>query len=316
MSVKTQPIAHPEYGKCILMENGAVELMATLDYGPRIIHFALAGGKNMLLFDKDHLLTGSGEDFDKAYYPGAKFYLRGGHRLWRSPEHDPETSYPDNDPVEYTVDGSTVTLHCAKQIHNNVQYRFEIAMDATAPNVSIAHYITNVSDTAMIFAPWTITVMDQGGVEIVPMNTTSTGLLQNRTISVWPYTNLACKRGTFMERYFLLRQNPDIQRAYKLGFDNEAGWAGYVNHGALFVKHYTHVPGGSYPDNGCSYETYTNNVILEMETIGQLLKYAPGQTAEHTEHWSLKPIADAPDFADEQSVASFVAEYVGYPNRT
>ncbi|MFA9380519.1 MAG: hypothetical protein ACERKO_05610 [Acetanaerobacterium sp.] len=311
MSVEIQKIQHEVYGSCLYLHNGAIELMVTLDYGPRILHFALAGEKNMLYNNNDPALRNSGEQFDQTYYKGAYWHTYGGHRLWVSPEVYPDTYYPDNDPVTYELCEGTVKLTCAPQIHNDVQYRFEITMDEAAPKVAILHRITNASGAPKTFAPWSITVMDQGGLEIVPMNTKNTGFLANRVISVWPYTNLACKRTAFSDRYFTLRQDPKIERAFKIGFDNEAGWACYVNHGALFQKSYTHVEGGSYPDNGCSYETYTNNFILEMETLGQLREYAPGETAEHTERWSLAPVTAVPDPHDGDAVDAFVKRYIG-----
>ena len=38
---------------------------------------------------------------------------------------------------------------------------------------------------------------------------------------------------------------------------------------------------------GCSFETFTNNEFLEIETLGPLIKLPPGKTAEQVEHWSL-----------------------------
>ena len=38
---------------------------------------------------------------------------------------------------------------------------------------------------------------------------------------------------------------------------------------------------------GSSFETFTNNVFQELETLGPLVKLAPGQEALHVEHWTL-----------------------------
>ena len=42
-----------------------------------------------------------------------------------------------------------------------------------------------------------------------------------------------------------------------------------------------------YPDGGCSFETYTNDVMLEFETLGELKTVAKGETSEHSEVWTL-----------------------------
>ena len=39
--------------------------------------------------------------------------------------------------------------------------------------------------------------------------------------------------------------------------------------------------------SGCSFETFTNNEFLEIETLGPMTKLLPGETVEHTEHWAL-----------------------------
>ena len=55
----------------------------------------------------------------------------------------------------------------------------------------------------------------------------------------------------------------------------------------LFVKRYHADPSKAYPDFGASYETFTNEGFLELETLGPLEEVAPGEILEHVEHWSL-----------------------------
>ena len=47
-------------------------------------------------------------------------------------------------------------------------------------------------------------------------------------------------------------------------------------------------PGKRYPDFGCSFETFTNDEMLELETLGALVELARGRTVEHRETWMLK----------------------------
>src|SRR5882724_5504614 len=39
--------------------------------------------------------------------------------------------------------------------------------------------------------------------------------------------------------------------------------------------------------SGCSFETFTNNEFLEIETLGPMTKLLPGETVEHVAHWAL-----------------------------
>ena len=85
-----------EYGgwkNNVKLSNGEVELIATLDVGPRIISYKLAGGSNVLKEFPEQL----GKTGERG------FMIRGGHRLWVSPEDPIRTYAPDNDPVAHKV---------------------------------------------------------------------------------------------------------------------------------------------------------------------------------------------------------------------
>ena len=60
-SVEVSQSAYGEYGKCVHITNGAVELYATLELGPRIIRFGKVGGPNEFYEDKDDNVNHSGD---------------------------------------------------------------------------------------------------------------------------------------------------------------------------------------------------------------------------------------------------------------
>ena len=63
------------------LTNGDAELIVTLDVGPRVISYKLAGGTNVFK-NYDEMMGKSGE---------ADWMIRGGHRLWAAPEDtDPD----------------------------------------------------------------------------------------------------------------------------------------------------------------------------------------------------------------------------------
>jgi hypothetical protein len=64
-------------------------------------------------------------------------------------------------------------------------------------------------------------------------------------------------------------------------------WAAYLLGSDLFVKTYRAEPGRTYPDLGCSYQTFTRDDMLELETLGPISRVAPGEWLEHVEQWSL-----------------------------
>jgi hypothetical protein len=130
--------------------------------------------------------------------------------------------------------------------------------------------------------------MATGGTEIVPQCQIDTDLLPNRMLSLWPYTNMNDHRVTWGKKYILLKQDPKCTEAFKFGISNTDGWAAYANHGNLFIKKFTPIDGALYPDySGSSYETYTIDFMLEMETLSPLVILEPDGIIEHVETWQL-----------------------------
>jgi len=142
--------------------------------------------------------------------------------------------------------------------------------------------------------------MATGGKEVVPHVAADTDLLPNRVMVLWPYTRLNDPRLRFLDRYIVLRHDPNMEQPVKLGTSNESGWAAYFNHDHLFIKYYTHVGHAQYPDLGASYETYANDYMLEMETLSPYTLLAPEGQVEHHEAWELFDNVPAPrDDSDE-----------------
>jgi hypothetical protein len=56
------------------------------------------------------------------------------------------------------------------------------------------------------------------------------------------------------------------------------------------VKHFRPVDGARYPDRGAQVEVFTNDQMLELETLGPLASLAPGESAEHEEQWTIRGV--------------------------
>jgi len=212
----------------------------------------------------------------------------GGHRLWHSPESKERTYKPDNSPVawEKITDGIR-TIQNIEPI-SRIKKEMEISPSLDNTMVTILHR----SDKcwSMECRTQCIGVLRQwqrAEKRSSPLSKTDTGLLPNQLLAIWPYTRLNDSRIYFGERFIVIQQDPTIKQPLKIGLKNEEGWAAYFNHGHLFVKYYEHIPDASYPDFGASYETYTNDFMLEMETLSPLVRLEPGKSTEHIERWRL-----------------------------
>ena len=96
---------------------------------------------------------------------------------------------------------------------------------------------------------------------------------------------------------------------FKIGINNEDGWAAVINHGQIFLKNFRMNIDGNYPDYGCNFETFTNGIFLECESLGELKTLKNGESASITEYWSLIPCSEGFDRKSDDSIDAFVKKY-------
>ncbi|MBC7765445.1 MAG: hypothetical protein H7Y41_03085 [Hyphomonadaceae bacterium] len=304
---KIEEIQYGSWGRCVSISNEQVDLVATLDIGPRIIRFGVIGKPNMFFEDTARVANIASED--RSAFNGDIWYLYGGHRLWTSPEAAPRSYYPDNHPVQYELVENGVLLKPDPEKWTGNQKEIEITLDPDSSNVTVTHRVKNIGAWPMTFAAWALSVMSPGGVEIVPQTQTDTGLLGNRILTLWPYAKMNDSRVYWGEKYIRLMQDVSAQGPFKFGSTNEDGWATYFNHGCMFVKYYKHDNNASYPDYGVSFETYTNPLMLEVETLSPLTEVMPGNTLTHVEQWQLFDGVSVPS-TDEDEITQTIQKYI------
>ena len=292
-AVRVEKTEYAGWKNCYRVTNGEVELIVTGDVGPRIIRFAFVGGQN-LFKEFPEQLGKTGEE---------KFQLRGGDRVWKAPEDPIATWAPDNVPVEIQVTPTGLIAREPVEPLTKLQKEIEVSMAASGTSVKVSHRIINHSLFPLEFAPWALTMMAQGGVAISgfpPRGKHPINLEATNPLVMWAYTNLADPRWKFTKKYLTLRQDPNNSEAEKLGMFNPDTWAAYLLHEEAFIKRTKADVSKTYPDFGCSFETFTNNDFLEVETLGPLTKLSPGKIVEHVEHWALFRNVKISDLTDEQ----------------
>ncbi len=293
------------WGKCIRISNGREELYVTIDFGPQIMRYGFVGKPNMFFEDINDLQN---KDLPKeGAFKNDKWHIFGGHRLWMSPESYPQTYYPAGDPVEYELIENGCIVRQGVQEYTNMQTEMKIEMSDNG--VKVEHKITNKNAWPVKLAPWAISVMAQGGTEVVPQPDKDTGLLGNRLLALWPYTKLTDERVTWGDKYIVLTQNTNVNRSFKFGINGEKGFAAYLYEGMMFVKKHIHIDGAEYPDGGMSYETYTDAKILEMESIAPLTEIKPDGYTLHTETWQLYDKI-TPDFSSDEAIEKTIIKYI------
>jgi hypothetical protein len=278
--MSVQKVEYKGWTNCYKISNGEVELIVTGDVGPRVIRFGFVGGDNILKEFPDQIGKTGETDFQ----------LRGGDRVWKAPEDPIATWAPDNVPVTVQITPNGVIAREPVEPLTGLQKEIEVSLASSGTTATVYHRITNHSLFPLEFAPWALTMMAQGGTVISgfpPRGHHPQNLEATNPLVMWAYTNLSDPRWKFTRKYLTLHQDPNNSDAQKLGMFNQNTWAAYLRDDEVFVKRTTADPSKQYPDFGCSFETFTNNLFLEIETLGPLTKLTPGKTVELAEHWGL-----------------------------
>lgn len=291
--LRIESAAYGGWDNNVRISNREVEAIVTGDVGPRIIRFAFKGQKNILA-ELPGQIGGRGEK---------KWMIRGGHRLWIAPEAKPRSYEPDNEPIRISVSAGRVIALQAPGPITGIQKRIELELDPDKNLLKLTHRLTNCGRKPFELSPWALTVMARRGTAIIPLPDKIPHfkrLTHNQQWSLWGYTDLGDPRWTFRPGYILFRQDPK-RPPNKLGIAHREGWVAYHLGTTLFIKRFDRVENGCYPDGGVNFETFSNEEILELESLGPLTTLAPGRSVIHRETWSLHrnvpPCRTEADFA-------------------
>jgi hypothetical protein len=280
---------------CITLENDSLRLQVARSFGPRIISLSFRGGSNLLA---------ELPDFVTQRPDGKDYHFYGGHRLWVAPE-DPIRSYAlDDQPVEIIQSGNSLLVRKPVEAESGIEKSMQVDLAETGASVTITHRLLNPGPDPLECAPWAITQFRMAGVAVLPQGFHRNSLLPDRSLALWPYTNISSPHVSWGNRYILLHAEP--QAPFKIGFPNPRGWLGYWLDGVLFFKRVDYKTGEQYIDFGSSSECYCNYHFLELETLAPIGRIAPNASATHTETWQL--FGNIASIRDESAVQAILDE--------
>lgn len=268
--------------QCLVLGNESLELLIPQEIGPRVVFLGSPGGKNLF-----HVVE---EDAGKSGEPD--WHLRGGHRLWHAPESMPRTYDPDNhsiivSPLSGGREGYRLVAHGKDPAGMLKAIEVELLPDNT---FKLIHEITNKTPWPIQFAPWALTVLERGGYGVLPLlpkgDHSSGDFLPKYSVVPWTYTDLSLPVWKFHSEYIGV-DTEKADRAQKIGLTGYPGWSAYWQENGTFVKYAKPVPGENHPDLGCMVEIFTNELIIEMETLAPFSTVEPGQTVRHVEYWTV-----------------------------
>jgi len=283
-----------EFGECVLLENDGTELRISTRFGPRILYFGLKGGENaFFLFPDGKGALGEGE-----------YRLYGGHRLWVAPEIPSRTMQPDNVPVHVTQFGTYTRFEAPADVNRIVK---ALEIEAKPGGVwEVRHTVRNEGAFDVELAPWALSMLASGSIVAfpnAPIIPHTDRVLPARPLVLWSYTDLGDRRWTWGRRLSRLEQRHD-GGPQKVGTFIGQGYAAAQIHDGLWVKRFDVKQGKDHVDLGCNFETFTNEAMIEIETLGPLVRLEEGESVTHTERWKLYGGQRLPD--DDNAAAELL----------
>ena len=292
MSVQIRPAMG--WKQVLVLANNEVELLITLDVGPRIISYRHQSGLNLFKTFDDQLGKSGEPDWQ----------IRGGHRLWIAPETT-SSYFPDNHPVSFSLIGENhVRLRTPTEAQSGIEKELEIFLDEKTSRVTINHSMTAARPSISDIALWGLTAFKPGGKAVIPMppknlhpndlsitekksgNDAALNLLPNRSISLWAYTDLSDPRFKWHKDRLEINQHANTAST-KLGFLHQMKTAHYEVDGYSFSKTIDYRQDATYPDGNCNLEIFTDGTMLELESLSPLVALKKDEKIIHTESWSL-----------------------------
>jgi hypothetical protein len=267
--------------KSVRLATPALELIAPLDVGPRIVSLRRADGGRNVMAELPDQRGGRGE-------PDLR--LRGGHRLWHAPEDVKRTYQPDNSAVELRELPGGRGFELAQPVETATGMEKMLRVELLGPRtLRLTHTLTNRNLWPIETAAWALTMLRAGGLSIVPLppkGAHAENLLPRYSFVQWAYTDFSQPAWRFFPS-FVSVDTRRVAGPQKLGLTHYPGWSAYWIAGDLFVKAAAVVAGARYPDGGCPFETFANPALTELETLSPLQVLAPGERIVHVETWGL-----------------------------
>jgi hypothetical protein len=276
---------------------GDLELLIAEPIGPRILSLSYQNSGNIFAELPDTAL---------AHPTMGEYKFYGGHRLWVAPEEPAITYEPDNRAVEFEWAGNGVNVIGEIEPGSGLRKSIRIQTTNYLNVIQVDHLVRNEGSSSRKIAPWAITQLKLGGTAVLPLQAADmqNPLLPNRSLVLWPYTDLSESRLKVGKELAFIRTLPKNDAALKVGASNLQQWIAYFIGQYLFVKYSKKDAADCALDLGAEAQSYCNGQFLELETLGSYRELRPGETIEHREIWRMEKGSFAS--MDEEALGDFL----------
>jgi hypothetical protein len=283
--LETSPATAEWRSQCVAIDNGKVRVIADPLHGGRLIAYGPEGG-NILQDNREH-----------------PEWLFPDNVHWTGPasgrfDIGPEETVPAH-PVLWTgpwtadrPDPLRIRLTSPKDEASGLQLIRDFVLDRDSTRLRCTQTMRNITDKPLRRSYWGRSLVDRGGITVVPLNPESRFPHGYVTYSGWRTNQISLKPKdpsvTIRDGFAIVGPGLDT----KLGFDGTAGWIAHLSpSGVMFIKRYAVFPDRRYTGvAGLTASLWSDGKsILEIEPLGPEEHLAPGESASFSEDWWLVP---------------------------
>lgn len=210
--------------------------------------------------------------------------LYGGHRFWHGPEKFPDSYIPDNQKIQYRVEGNRLILEQEEELFTKLQKTIELFFEENA--LVVKHILHNRDQKQREVCCWGISALIGGGKAILRRRPQQEGLMANSHIALWSYTDLTDSRLLFRENQLEIIPEESIFKPFKIGVKGFENHIQYRKDGWIFSKTCAEKE-GVFADHDTNLQIYTCGDYIELETLSPLITLQGGKKCIHEEKWEI-----------------------------
>lgn len=283
MSLTVKEVTDDKHGHCALLENDGIEIMVTLDYGPRIVSVHRAGEPNLIY---NSIIPDIGRSH--------------GHKMRITLEKSTNAIYCDDQPVRYMPLSDGVSFRQTLTSPAQLELTMDIVFSTDIGSFMVVHSAMNKSLEDIKLSIYTETPFCNNGFVFIPQSNIRETDRPSRVLTMFDNAGWNDKRlfignqyvtvnGNYIEtedagEFKLVDTEPYAPRL-KIGVNNTAGFCGYLCNGHALIKRYVHNRNALYPFNSCSAFATSNDGYLSIQNTGPFYIIGPGEAARHIESW-------------------------------
>ena len=283
MALTVKEVTDERLGHCALLENDGLEMMVTLDYGPRIVSVHHEGEPNLIYND---------------LIPGLQ--RSHGHKMRITLEKSTNPVYCDDLPVRYIPLSDGVSFVQTLSDPAQLELTMDIVFSTEIGSFMVVHSATNKSLEDIKLSIYTETPFGNDGIVFIPQSNIHETDRPSRVLTLFDNAGWNDKRLFIGNQYvtvngntFEAEDNGEFQLVdavpcsdrLKIGVNNTAGFCGYLMGGHALIKRYVHNRNALYPFNSCSAFATANDGYLSIQNMGPFYIIGPGESARHIESW-------------------------------